>query len=105
MGVPIHKPKPQPQSTKPRPKVEVDVAIGGRLGPEPAQERYGLDLFRRQLLPSDPPGDASPPPPPNPDHPRGRDDQVEPKIVFCHVTAYGSSGPLATWPGLAQPAS
>ncbi len=27
---------------------------------------------------------------------------VNPRIVFCHVTAYGSSGPLATWPGVDQ---
>jgi crotonobetainyl-CoA:carnitine CoA-transferase CaiB-like acyl-CoA transferase len=27
---------------------------------------------------------------------------INPRIVFCHVTAYGSSGPLATWPGVDQ---
>jgi crotonobetainyl-CoA:carnitine CoA-transferase CaiB-like acyl-CoA transferase len=27
---------------------------------------------------------------------------INPNIVFCHVTAYGSTGPLATWPGVDQ---
>ncbi|HEX5586943.1 MAG TPA: CoA transferase [Acidimicrobiia bacterium] len=27
---------------------------------------------------------------------------INPRIVFCHVTAYGSTGPLATWPGVDQ---
>jgi crotonobetainyl-CoA:carnitine CoA-transferase CaiB-like acyl-CoA transferase len=27
---------------------------------------------------------------------------INPRIVFCHVTSYGSSGPLATWPGVDQ---
>jgi crotonobetainyl-CoA:carnitine CoA-transferase CaiB-like acyl-CoA transferase len=27
---------------------------------------------------------------------------INPRIVFCHVTGYGSTGPLATWPGVDQ---
>ena len=28
--------------------------------------------------------------------------RINPRIVFCHVTAYGSTGPLAKWPGVDQ---
>jgi crotonobetainyl-CoA:carnitine CoA-transferase CaiB-like acyl-CoA transferase len=27
---------------------------------------------------------------------------ANPRIVFCHLTAYGNTGPLATWPGVDQ---
>ena len=28
--------------------------------------------------------------------------EVNPRIVFCHVTSYGNTGPLARWPGVDQ---
>ena len=33
---------------------------------------------------------------------RDRARRINPGIVFCHVTAYGSTGPLAKWPGVDQ---
>ncbi len=28
--------------------------------------------------------------------------EINPRAIFCHVTAYGDTGPLATWPGVDQ---